>query len=60
MIGLILMKQCAGFLMKKENLNKAGGYLGIVTALIAYYCGLSEMLTTDDLFTIPLGKYRTD
>ena len=46
--------------MKKENLNKAGGYLGIVTALIAYYCGLSEMLTTDDLFTIPLGKYRTD
>ena len=46
--------------MKKDNVGKAGGYLGIVTALIAYYCGLGEMLTPDDMFTLPLGKYRTD
>jgi len=39
------------------SLGKAGGALGIVTALIAYYCGLAELLTEDDLFTIPLGKH---
>jgi len=54
------MEQRVGFLLKKDNIDKAGGYLGIITALIAYYCGLSELLTSDDLFTLPLGKYRTD
>ncbi len=58
--GVTLMEQRVGFLLKKDNIDKAGGYLGIITALIAYYCGLSELLTSDDLFTLPLGKYRTD
>lgn len=40
-----------------ESIGKAGGAVGIVTALVAYYCGLSELLTEDDAFTIPLGKY---
>lgn len=39
------------------NLGKAGGALGIITALIAYYVGLAEMLTEDDLFMLPLGKH---
>jgi hypothetical protein len=40
-----------------ESIGKAGGAVGIVTALVAYYCGLSELMTEDDAFTIPLGKY---
>jgi succinate-acetate transporter protein len=59
-LTLTFMVLAISFLMKKENLAKAGGYLGVITALIAYYCGLAELLTTDDIFTIPLGKYRTD
>ncbi|KAH9986384.1 GPR1/FUN34/yaaH family-domain-containing protein [Russula vinacea] len=47
----------AGFLNQKVNIIKIGGYLGIVTALIAYYCGLSEMLTASDIFTLPTGKH---
>ncbi len=49
--------------MKKINVQKAGGYVGIATALIAYYCGLSEMLTPDGIIQIPTGKFtvrRTD
>lgn len=59
-LTLTFMVLAIGNLMKKDNLGKAGGYLGIVTALIAYYCGLAELLTPDDLFTLPTGKYRTD
>jgi len=55
-LTLTFMLLAVGFLMKKVNVTKGGGYLGIVTALIAYYCGLSEMLTTNDLFQIPIGK----
>jgi len=40
-----------------ENLGKAGGALGVVTALIAYYCALSELLVKEEsLFTLPLGQ----
>jgi len=46
-----------GFLNKKINIIKIGGYCGIVTAAIAYYCGLAEMLTQNDLFTLPTGKH---
>jgi len=46
-----------GFLNKKDNIIKFGGYFGIATALIAYYNGLAGMLTPDDLFTLPTGKH---
>jgi len=49
-----------GFLNKKVNIIKVGGYFGIVTALIAYYCGLAEMLTPSDMFTLPTGKHHHD
>ncbi|KAI9444582.1 Gpr1 family protein [Lactarius indigo] len=42
-----------------ENIGKTGGAFGILTALIAYYCGLAELLTEDDLFTMPLGKHAS-
>jgi len=46
-----------GFLNKKVNIIKVGGYFGIATALVAYYCGLSELLTPNDIFTLPAGKH---
>ncbi|KDQ51394.1 hypothetical protein JAAARDRAFT_41243 [Jaapia argillacea MUCL 33604] len=33
---------------------KAGGVLGVITALIAYYIALAQLLTQDDWFTLPL------
>jgi len=40
-----------------DSIGKAGGAVGIITALVAYYCGLAELLTEDDLFTLPMGKH---
>jgi len=48
-----------GFLYHKVGIIKIGGYFGIVTSIFAYYCGLAEMLTPDDIFTLPTGKYNT-
>jgi len=46
-----------GAFTSKPIINKAGGALGIITALIAYYCALSELLVKEEsLFTLPLGK----
>jgi hypothetical protein len=36
--------------------HKAGGALGIVTAFIAFYAGVSELLGNDSLFALPLGS----
>lgn len=47
----------SGALNQKPNISKIGGYFGILTAIIAYYCGLAEMLTENDLFTLPTGKH---
>jgi hypothetical protein len=52
-----LLKQRTGNMMRKGNVLKAGGYVGIITAGIAYYCGLSEMLTANDIIQIPTGKF---
>jgi succinate-acetate transporter protein len=38
------------------NLTKAGGALGIVTAFIAYYCAVSQLLVREEsYFTLPMG-----
>ncbi|KAI0344307.1 Gpr1 family protein [Trametopsis cervina] len=38
-------------------INKAAGALGVVTALIAYYIGLAELLIRDEAwFSLPLGS----
>ena len=45
-----------GFLTKQVDITKIGGYIGIITSIMAYYFGLAEMLTPDDVFTLPTGK----
>ena len=42
---------------KSDSIGKIGGGFGVVTVIIAYYRGFPELLTKDDLFTLPLGKY---
>ena len=46
-----------GFLSDNVSILKVGGYFGIVTAGIAYYCGLSELLTPNDIITLPMGSH---
>ena len=42
--------------MNSVNATKAGGGLGVVTALIAYYVGLAELLIREESWiTLPLG-----
>jgi len=45
----------------KAVLNRAGGAFGLVTALIAYYCGLSELLVKgESWFGLPLGSIKQE
>jgi len=45
----------------KAILNTAGGGFGIVTAWVAYYCGLSDLLVKDESwFTLPLGNIKQE
>ncbi len=42
--------------MDNAAVNKAGGGFGVVTALIAYYVGLAELLVRDESWLVlPLG-----
>ncbi|KIK78370.1 hypothetical protein PAXRUDRAFT_834593 [Paxillus rubicundulus Ve08.2h10] len=51
----------AGAWTGKTVLNRAGGAFGIVTALIAYYCGLSELLVKgESWFGLPLGGIKQE
>jgi len=46
----------AGAFLTSVNVTKAGGALGIITAFIAYYCAVSELLVKEDsYFGLPLG-----
>jgi succinate-acetate transporter protein len=40
----------------------AGGALGIITALIAYYIGLAELLASEEMsiMKLPLGAFKKD
>jgi uncharacterized protein len=44
------------------HLAKAGGALGIITALIAYYIGLSELLAAEKaaVVALPIGVFKHD
>lgn len=45
-----------GNFQANTSVTKAGGALGVVTALIAYYVGLAELLVRDESWlTLPLG-----
>lgn len=39
----------------KESVTTAGGVFGCITAFIAYYDGMSELLTIEDAFMLPMG-----
>jgi len=46
----------AGQFTGKVNVTKAGGALGVVTAFIAYYCAVSQLLVREEsYFTLPMG-----
>jgi hypothetical protein len=46
----------------KEHFTKVGGGVGIVTAMIAYYMGLAELLASEELAIVklPLGAFKRD
>lgn len=45
----------------KASLNTAGGGFGILTAWVAYYCGLSDLLVKEESwFTLPLGNIKQE
>ncbi|KAH7890313.1 Gpr1 family protein [Phlebopus sp. FC_14] len=49
----------AGAWTGKVTINRAGGGFGILTAWIAYYCGLSELLVKgESWFGLPLGSIK--
>ncbi|KAG2130708.1 Gpr1 family protein [Suillus clintonianus] len=51
----------AGAWSGQVNITKAGGGFGILTALIAYYCGLSELLVKgESWFGLPMGTIKQE
>jgi len=50
----------AGMLTGNVTVTKVGGVLGVITALIAYYIGLAEMLNAEEMAIIrlPLGAFK--
>jgi succinate-acetate transporter protein len=51
----------AGIWSDKVNVTKAGGGFGILTAMIAYYCGLSELLVKgESWFGLPMGTIKQE
>ncbi|KAI9567917.1 Gpr1 family protein [Boletus coccyginus] len=69
-IGLmsLFLSLCVTFLLLavgawsgKASFNQAGGGFGILTAWIAYYCGLSDLLVKgESWFTLPLGNIKQE
>jgi len=50
----------AGMFVGNATVTKVGGILGVITALIAYYIGLAEMLNAEDMAIVrlPLGAFK--
>jgi len=61
-LSLTFALLAAGFFSGKEVVTKAGGSLGIVTAMVAYYIGLAELLASEELAIVklPLGVFKRD
>ncbi|KAH9482158.1 Accumulation of dyads protein 2 [Psilocybe cubensis] len=58
-LSLAFALLAAGSFTGKANITKAGGIVGIIVALIAYYIGLSEMLEAErrPVMRLPRGVY---
>ncbi|EKM60316.1 uncharacterized protein PHACADRAFT_246175 [Phanerochaete carnosa HHB-10118-sp] len=53
---ITFMLLAIGKFQNSVNITKAGGATGVITALVAYYVGLAELLIRDESwFTLPLG-----
>ncbi|KAJ7042158.1 Gpr1 family protein [Mycena alexandri] len=52
----------AGEFTAKPHVTKAGGAFGIITAFIAYYIGLSDLLAAERAaaFGLPIGGFKHD
>jgi len=61
-LSLTFLLLGAGAFTGKASVNKAGGALGIITALIAYYVGLADLLAaeTSAVVRLPLGAFKHD
>jgi len=61
-LSLTFALLAAGFFTGKLAVTKAGGSLGIVTAMVAYYIGLAELLASEELAIVklPLGVFTRD
>jgi len=58
-LSLTFLLLACGEWSAKVSVVKAGGALGIVTAFIAYYCAVSElMIKEESYFMLPLGAIR--
>jgi hypothetical protein len=56
-VGMNHLNNNTGFLSNKASILRIGGYIGLFTAALAYYCGFSELLTPDDIITLPMGRH---
>jgi succinate-acetate transporter protein len=60
-LTLTFMMLGANAFTGNQHLATAGGGLGVVTALIAYYIGVSELLVSSDgIIALPLGNIKRD
>ncbi|KIJ33056.1 hypothetical protein M422DRAFT_183748, partial [Sphaerobolus stellatus SS14] len=58
-LSLTFLLLAVGFWTHNVKVTKAGGGLGIVTALIAYYAGASELFNKrDTFFALPVGRVQ--
>ncbi|PFH51626.1 hypothetical protein AMATHDRAFT_58738 [Amanita thiersii Skay4041] len=52
----------AGEFAASPNVTKIGGAVGLITAFVAYYIGVSELLAAEKnpIFRLPLGTFKAD
>jgi hypothetical protein len=55
-LTLTFLLLAIGQFLNNLSCTKGGGVLGIITAFIAYYAGVSELLGGDSLFAVPMGS----
>jgi len=58
-LSLTFLLLACGEFSGKIKVTKAGGAFGLVTAVVAYYCAVSElMILEESYFMLPLGSIR--
>jgi len=59
-LGITFAALAGGMFTGSAITNKVGGVLGVLTAVIAYYIGLAEMLNAEEMAVVrlPLGAFK--